>query len=115
MKETYKGFVERVSPDLSRKDAIVLASMGLAGEVGELVDSLKKVVFYDKALDMEHTKEEMGDILWYLQYLMNTLSVTLEEVQDSNVRKLNKRYPNGFTKTDAIARADKDPSTDDVK
>lgn len=43
------------------------ACLGLSGEVGEFNDMIKKWVFHEKELDMEHAKKEAGDILW-LEY-----------------------------------------------
>lgn len=45
------------------------ACLGLSGEVGEFNDMIKKWVFHEKNLDMEHAKKEAGDILWYVVML----------------------------------------------
>ena len=42
------------------------AGMGLSTESAEILDSLKKHIFYGKPLDEVNLKEEMGDLFWYL-------------------------------------------------
>jgi NTP pyrophosphatase (non-canonical NTP hydrolase) len=86
---------------------ILHAVMGIAGEGGELIDILKKHMAYQTPLDMNHIKEECGDVLHYLAMLATSCGWTLEEVADANKAKLDIRYPNGFTRGDAILRRDK--------
>lgn len=42
------------------------ASMGLVTEIGELVDNLKRQVFYGTPENVVNFKEEIGDVLWYI-------------------------------------------------
>ena len=81
--------------------------MGLAGETGETVDIFKKHIYQGKDLDINDVIEEIGDILWYIANLCNVNKITMKECMDSNVEKLRKRYPNGFSVKDALERADK--------
>lgn len=83
--------------------------MGISGEAGELLDCIKKSVFYRKPLDRENAVEELGDIEFYLEGLRQGLGITRQETIDANISKLGKRY-NGhkYTDTAAIARADKE-------
>lgn len=89
------------------------AASGLAGESGEVLDHTKKAWVYDKQLDLEKVFEEMGDTLHYFFMMMlkieehTGVKMTLADFIQNNMVKLRKRYPNGFTKADAIARADK--------
>lgn len=82
-------------------------------EGGELFDAVKRWVFFDKPLDLENVKEEMGDIEFYLEGLRQNLGITREETLDANMNKLMKgdrpRYPGGvFSDAATIARADKE-------
>lgn len=88
------------------------AVIGLAGEVGEAVDAVKKAVMYGKPLDLNNIKEESGDILWYMSLLLDSIGSSFEEVMQMNHDKLEKRYPGGFTEAKAIARADKTEETE---
>lgn len=84
------------------------AALGVAGEAGELADAIKKHVVYGKPLDRANIVEELGDLRFYMQQIMNMHSITEEEVLQGNATKLNKRYPSGgYSNESAIARADK--------
>ena len=58
--------------------------------------------------DINDVIEEVGDVLWYLSNFCNINKITLEECMYNNSMKLKKRYPNGFTVEDALARVDKE-------
>ena len=72
------------------------ACLGLSGEVGEFNDMVKKWVFHENELDINHAKKEAGDICWYLAMLCESFSWNLEEIMKMNVDKLKARYPEGF-------------------
>lgn len=82
--------------------------MGLSGELGELIDAIKKSIFYRKPLDRVNAVEELGDIEFYLEGLRQGLGITREETIKGNIAKLGARYA-GFNYSDsaAITRADK--------
>ena len=82
--------------------------MGMCGEIGEVVDMMKKHIYQGKELDINDVIEEVGDVLWYLSNFCNINKITLEECMYNNSMKLKKRYPNGFTVEDALARVDKE-------
>lgn len=75
----------------------VIWSLGLTGEAGEFADLMKKVHGHGHELDLEKAKKELGDVLWYLAVLADSLGLTLSEVAKANVAKLRARYPDGFT------------------
>lgn len=81
------------------------ACLGLSGEVGEFNDMIKKWVFHEKNLDMEHAKKEAGDILWYVVMLCESFGWNMEEIMQMNVDKLKARYPEGFDVERANNRA----------
>lgn len=81
---------------------------GAAGETGETSGYWKKliraeVVSLDRGralheLDVEHRVKllaEMGDELWYLTRKCTAMGITLEELADLNVAKLEKRKAEG--------------------
>lgn len=70
--------------------------LGLTGEAGEVADLVKKGIFHEKGIDIEHLKRECGDVLWYLAMICDSVGITLNEVMQTNVDKLLARYPNGF-------------------
>lgn len=83
------------------------SAIGVAGEVGELVDAVKKAVFYRQRLDEDNVIEEIGDILFYLQAMANTIGFSLGDCMDANTDKLNVRYPDGYSDEHAKTRFDK--------
>jgi NTP pyrophosphatase (non-canonical NTP hydrolase) len=70
-------------------------TLGLVGEAGEVADCIKKAIFHQVVMDKK-TKEEMGDLLWYIASLCNLYGWKLSDILDENIEKLKKRYPNGF-------------------
>ncbi len=73
---------------------ITYATMGLAGEAGELANKVKKLMRGDTNRDelLAGIKAEMGDILWYLAALADDLDVDLGQVADENITKLQDRF-----------------------
>jgi len=109
-KEQYDEIVARVgNPEIIR---LLHAFMGMSTEVGEILDALKKHVFYGKTLDLVNVCEEFGDLDWFrgigidaLSNLLGTDPKSLDEtIKKNNIEKLQARYPNKFTETDAIQR-----------
>lgn len=94
--DLYQQEVQRTVGTKGYGDTLAMASMGLAGETGEVCDILKKVLFHSHELDRDKIALELGDVLWYLTALCNALNVPLKEVLDKNTEKLRKRYPSGF-------------------
>ncbi|WNL49467.1 nucleotide pyrophosphohydrolase domain protein [Bacillus phage DZ1] len=88
------------------EEELTMLCMGLAGESGEVVDTIKKVVFHGHPLDIDELKKELGDTHWYFTRLMDTLGIDPKEVRQLNVEKLRKRYPQGFSSEDSIKRVD---------
>lgn len=84
----------------------LMIATGLAGETGELVDALKKMIFHGHGIDREKLAEEIGDLLWYVAALCTATGLELSDVMRRNVAKLERRYPNGFDSADSIARVD---------
>ena len=70
--------------------------IGCVTEAGEMMDAMKKSLFYGRTLDKDNLKEEIGDVFWYLGILCDELGVTFEEIQSMNIKKLRKRYPEQF-------------------
>jgi NTP pyrophosphatase (non-canonical NTP hydrolase) len=87
-------------------------ALGLASEVGELVDCIKKAVIYEQKLDRANLIEELGDIEFYLEGLRQRVNVEREHTLAKNIEKLSTRYPCGvYTDFDAKQRADKSQQT----
>ena len=83
-----------------------MGGMGLAGEAGEVADELKKHLFNGKPLDREQIILELGDVRWYMEYLMITLGTDIHEVEEKNAQKLAARFPDGYSDEAAGAKKD---------
>ena len=83
------------------------AAIGLAGEAGELLDTVRKHIFDGQPLDRDNVKEEAGDIIFYLEALIQTMQTTVHEIITGNMAKLSKRYEAGYSDKAAQERADK--------
>ncbi len=71
-------------------------ALGLAGEVGEIVELVKKEIFHKKKASRETITDELGDLFWYLDALADEYGIELSDILRRNVEKLKRRYPNGF-------------------
>lgn len=75
---------------------VLNACLGLAGEVGELNDIIKKWVFHEKELDAIHLQKELGDVMWYVAMMCQSMGWNLDDILQMNIDKLIARYPDGF-------------------
>lgn len=82
-------------------------TLGLSGEVGEIVDTVKKYSFYNKELDIANLQEELGDLMFYIFAMCETLGLPPEYVMANNKAKLDLRYKDGYSDKAASERADK--------
>ena len=82
--------------------------VGMSGESGELLDCVKKSWAYNKELDIENLIEELGDLCFYFQGMLNLLGLDVEFIKRINQDKLSKRFPNiAYSDLHAQARLDK--------
>ena len=99
------AFLERIG-ELQDSDAIwsqpqrlLTGAIGICSEGGELLDLVKKIIFQGKEPTEElrnKVKNELGDVMWYVQQVLITMEWDLEEVLAENTKKLSGRYPDGF-------------------
>lgn len=100
----YRLKIERTMKPMSKNKKLTMLGMGIAGEAGEIADSLKKVVFHGHELNAEELILELGDLEWYITHLKKMLEINSDYVRMKNIEKLKERYPNGFTEEDSINR-----------
>ena len=74
---------------------IYYPALGLAGEAGEVCGKVSKIMrdFDDEVsntmkLELE---KELGDVLWCLSQLASELGISLDEIAENNIRKLQSR------------------------
>jgi NTP pyrophosphatase (non-canonical NTP hydrolase) len=70
-------------------------AMGVAGEAGEVLEKWKKIIAYKGGEisdeDLQELKKELGDVVWYIAVLADSLGLPLDEVIELNVKKLRDR------------------------
>src|SRR6266566_48991 len=77
--------------------ALVFPLVGLASEVGSLLNQFKKRVRDGEAhaLFSERVAEELGDVLWYVANLATKLDLELDDIAALNLRRTSERWPTG--------------------
>jgi len=83
---------------------ILHAIIGIATEGAELLDPIKKAMFYGKPLDMVNFDEEIGDILWYVAIYCEARGINILDIMRQNNAKLRSRYPEKFGTQEALFR-----------
>lgn len=98
----YSSIIERFSSN----DIVNLTHgvIGIETEAGELLDVVKKFLFYGKEIDFINVKEEVGDLLFYVALILKVMGASFEEVMERNIEKLSVRYPKSFNEDDARNR-----------
>ena len=97
----FVDFADRIG-DLDRQGAnierLLTAGVGINAEGGEFLEIIKKMVFQGKPWNednREHLIIELGDVMWYVAQATMALDISFDEVIETNVKKLQKRYPGG--------------------
>ena len=112
----YETFVDAVTSDASKDfvnladrmveldgqganiERLLTAAVGVSAEAGEFTEIVKKMVFQGKpwnGANKHHLITELGDVMWYVAQACMALDVSFDEVIETNVKKLEKRYPGG--------------------
>lgn len=100
--------LETITNDTRDIGGVLNGCLGLAGEAGEVSDIIKKWIFHQKELDTEHLKKEIGDVMWYVAMICESMEFDLDEILQMNIDKLKARYPEGFDTEKANNRAEGD-------
>ncbi len=70
-------------------------AMGVAGEAGEVVEKWKKIVAYKGGKVSEEDRaelgKELGDVVWYIAVMANSLGLSFDEIMEKNLAKLMSR------------------------
>ena len=97
----FVDFADRIG-ELDREGAnierLLTAGVGINAEGGEFMEIIKKMVFQGKPWNednREHLIIELGDVMWYVAQACMALEISFDDVIAGNVKKLEKRYPEG--------------------
>ncbi len=95
----YQKLALRTAMPVKVEGDFVYPLLGLSGEVGELVNKIKKIFRDDAGKITPERKQdvllELGDVLWYLTQIATEFDLTLEEVAQTNIDKLASRQARG--------------------
>ena len=83
-----------VYPREEELSAISYLTLGLNGEAGEVAEQVKKAIRNDGNITEERRAkilDEIGDVLWYVSRIAAEFNVSLGEVAEKNVTKLEQR------------------------
>jgi NTP pyrophosphatase (non-canonical NTP hydrolase) len=95
--EEYEALAARtINPALDERGRLLDAAMGLAEEAGEILGVVRKDHFVGRPLDPDQLRVELGDALWCLAMTARAAGLTLEEIAQANLTKLEARHPDGF-------------------
>jgi NTP pyrophosphatase (non-canonical NTP hydrolase) len=79
---------------------IIYPALKLAGEAGEVAEKVGKAIrddiskFQEKAY-LDGLAKELGDVLWYVAALADSIGYDLSEIAQMNLEKLNSRQARG--------------------
>ena len=99
--DTFPGYYDGTAK--YSKDGIMVATekgliekaLGLPGEAGEAADKFTKIIRDKNGVistsDREEIVKELGDVMWYVSTIAAYLDVSLAEVANANISKLESR------------------------
>lgn len=80
------------------------ATVGLAGEVGEVAELIKRETRTGVLVRREALSEELGDVLWYISRIASIYGINMADVARNNIAKIRQRYPAGYEVKADLAR-----------
>ena len=92
-----------ISAELGLLEKVDHALHGTVAELGEIHGIYQKT-YQGHALDEEHLKKEIGDLLWFIAELCTAYDWKMDEIARMNIEKLKARYPMGFDSERSLHR-----------
>lgn len=94
--EHYQDEASKTLQSYNSKDQenFFLGYLGLAGEAGTVLTTLKKLIRDGEGFGsfQDKIKEELGDVLWYISAIASHNGLRLEEIARENLEKINDRF-----------------------
>jgi len=85
------GWTRKVNTEHDTLRELAVMSLGLAGEVGEVTEHIKKEIRGDGPVDRNALLLELGDVLYYLCRVASHYGLEMDSVMDANVQKIESR------------------------
>ena len=83
----------------NRRWSIIYPALKLSGEAGEVSEKVGKVLRDEQGIFLDEKRleiaKELGDVLWYIATIADSIGATLEEVAQTNYDKLKSRKERG--------------------
>lgn len=90
-------------------------AMGVAGEAGELLGLIQHHVYHQQPLDRMKVAKEVGDVLWYLSALCESLGLSLQGCAELNLAKLEHRHGKKFSFDGSAERHKREEKFEETK
>lgn len=89
--------------DTKDEKSLSIMSLGLAGESGEVLEHIKKLI-RDGNLNRDALKKELGDVAYYWARICRYFDFQPSEIINANVEKLESRKARGVMRGDGDNR-----------
>ena len=93
-----------INRELQDDERIAELVFGVNGEIGEVTELLKKHIYHGHSLEIKKLSEEIGDVMWYITNIASLYGIPMTYILDENIKKLEERYPEGFSEEKSINR-----------
>jgi len=87
-------------PHPTKRDQVIDALLGIAGESGEVCDYMKKHFARGIPLDQDTLVKELGDVLWYIAEICDAYGIEMNHVAQRNIEKLSVRHGAAYKQND---------------
>lgn len=104
LRDYQKRIYTNLKPHENQKDEIFDYMIGITEEAGEVASIIKHHYYGGEELNKVELAKEITDILWYSAAMLAALNINLDVAATINVRKLEHRFANGFSKEASQAR-----------
>ncbi|HWT40338.1 MAG TPA: nucleoside triphosphate pyrophosphohydrolase family protein [Dongiaceae bacterium] len=95
----YQTLALRTASPKDKKNELFHLLLGLCGETGEIAEKAKKIVRDQESdfskFDKDDLKKELGDVLWHIAVIADYFDIKLEDIGDTNIKKLASRLERG--------------------
>ena len=91
------------NPKLTKAETALHSLFGMASEVGE-INSIFQHHYQGEIVEKEKLEKELGDLMWFIIEFCDMYGIDPSYMLRTNINKLKKRYPNGFTEKESAER-----------